>query len=696
MDHGELGLPDVTVNLDDPEGTILETTTTDANGNYQFSVSSSLISQESGFEIQVIFPNGDAATIENVTGPGIDSNIDDAGYSNLFSLNAGGSQTVNAGLVAQSIVSGKVWMDSNGDGILDNGESGLQGITVNFDDADGATLQTTTTDANGNYQFQTSPAELNQINSSGTSQFEIQVIIPSGDAATIPFASSTGIYSSINASGYTPVYTLPATGGMSNINGGLVTGNGPWASVGGEVYLDSNVNGFQDNGEPGLQAINVNVLDANGNIVDSTSTDANGDYSFFGLLPGTYVLQFIAPSGYAFSPQTTDNSAGPNGDTNPIALGAGQYDPHVNAALNGDAPIVYQTNIPILAENDSYTGIDFTADGYDPLGEPLTPVIVQQPSIGSLVFDASTGLYDYTAPTGYVGLDSFEFELSNGHAVSDVVTVQVLAYGQSLPPDQYQSFPLVVTDLFDGNGGLPLQSSVKQGQINDCWFVAAAAGESQQNPNQIKSIITDLGNGNYSVKFPGYQAEILGFHNDTHDYSSANGDWLKALEKGYGLMVLDTQAVLPLGKDFYQYINAGDTLSRAIEVITGDKAKSQTLSLTSLADVRSELNTAFANKKVVTACTEGGAENQKKAMQYGLYGDHAYTVVAYNAATDKVRLYNPHGGNPEFDNGTGGLTFLGATDPEQPPPPAKPNNNGYFWMSLSDFAKKFTEICYEQ
>lgn len=52
----------------------------------------------------------------------------------------------------------RVWFDSNGNGIQDANEPGIANVTVHLYAADGTTLlQTTTTDANGNYVFTISP-----------------------------------------------------------------------------------------------------------------------------------------------------------------------------------------------------------------------------------------------------------------------------------------------------------------------------------------------------------------------------------------------------------------------------------------------------------------------------------------------------------------------------------------------------------
>jgi serine-aspartate repeat-containing protein C/D/E len=267
------------------------TTTSIVNGYYQFNVPPSLLNQGSGsgsgsglsgnFEAQVVLPNGYAATFENAIGTGLNSNINTSGYSNVFTLVPVATQTVNAGLVeAPANVNGEVWFDSNVDGLLDNGESGLQGITVNLDNGLGQTLMTTKTDANGKYQF-----NVNLGSGSGSgSYYEIQVIIPIGGTATIEYASGSGINSNINASGYSNIFTL-TPGGNTQVNGGidLQSGSGSGsgvASVSGEVWLDSDGDGLLNNGETGLSGITVNLDNAQGTTLMITVTDANGNYQF--------------------------------------------------------------------------------------------------------------------------------------------------------------------------------------------------------------------------------------------------------------------------------------------------------------------------------------------------------------------------------------------------------------------------------
>lgn len=66
--------------------------------------------------------------------------------------------------------------------------------------------------------------------------------------------------------------------------------------IGDFVWHDKNVNGIQDNGEPGIEGVVVELT--YGSTTVTTTTDANGYYEFTGLPNGTYSVK-VASSNYA-------------------------------------------------------------------------------------------------------------------------------------------------------------------------------------------------------------------------------------------------------------------------------------------------------------------------------------------------------------------------------------------------------------
>jgi hypothetical protein len=68
-------------------------------------------------------------------------------------------------------------------------------------------------------------------------------------------------------------------------------------SIGDLVWEDSNSNGVQDAGEPGIAGVVVELFDADTDtLLGIRVTDANGNYLFEDLEPGDYYLVFTLPS----------------------------------------------------------------------------------------------------------------------------------------------------------------------------------------------------------------------------------------------------------------------------------------------------------------------------------------------------------------------------------------------------------------
>ena len=63
------------------------------------------------------------------------------------------------------------------------------------------------------------------------------------------------------------------------------------------------MDGRQDDSEPGLPNIQVNLLNTSLAIVDSCYTDADGMYAFIDKPSGDYYIEFILPDNYQFSQQ---------------------------------------------------------------------------------------------------------------------------------------------------------------------------------------------------------------------------------------------------------------------------------------------------------------------------------------------------------------------------------------------------------
>lgn len=184
-----------------------------------------------------------------------------------------------------------VWEDANGNGIQDLGEPGIPGVTVTVTGPggpvtgiDGNPVGPATTDASGAYRFDGLP-----VLPAGQ---HYTVHVDNGQDALKPYLPTTAGQGGDPAKDSS---TASAASGDLVANGDSDTtldfGFVKPVSVGDLVWVDSNHDGVQGSGEPGIPGVTLTltgpggpVTDLHGNPVGPTTTDASGHYSF-GDLP---------------------------------------------------------------------------------------------------------------------------------------------------------------------------------------------------------------------------------------------------------------------------------------------------------------------------------------------------------------------------------------------------------------------------
>jgi len=237
-------------------------------------------------------------------------------------------------VVIQAIgVGDLVWMDRNGDGIQDLGEPGLPGVEVRLLDCAGTPLDTMITLSDGSYGFGTLDA----------GDYSVWFDLPDGYTFSPQFAGQdTTMDSDADpATGVTPCFSLSDGEINTTVDAGMVPPPEPQdAAIGDFVWHDENGDGIQDPGEPGVPGVEVRLWACAGDVMDTTWTDMNGLYGFADVPADTYMIQFVLPDGYAFSPQhagadtTRDSDADPEtGITACFAIAADQQDPTRDAGL---------------------------------------------------------------------------------------------------------------------------------------------------------------------------------------------------------------------------------------------------------------------------------------------------------------------------------------------------------------------------
>ncbi len=198
-----------------------------------------------------------------------------------------------AAVVQNSAIGDYVWVDTNMDGIQDEEEMGMEGVTVNLYDCDENLLATTTTDADGNYAFDGLDA----------GDYMIGFVLPEDYVFTMMNqGENDSVDSDVDTeTGMTECITVGEDIVDNTIDAGIYMMEMPGGVIGDYVWVDANMNGIQDEDEMGMEGIEVTLYDCEDNMLASTTTDADGMYWFTELEAGDYMLGFGIPEDYMFT-----------------------------------------------------------------------------------------------------------------------------------------------------------------------------------------------------------------------------------------------------------------------------------------------------------------------------------------------------------------------------------------------------------
>ena len=202
-------------------------------------------------------------------------------------LGVAGLSTGNnfAEIAASSSIAGRVWLDSNNDGLFGTGESGIAGVAIDMSGVDSGgnpVARSTVTDASGGYHFDSLPP--------GTYSLR-EPSQPAGTLNGLTLAGSSGGTATGAALTPSAISSIPLAVAQTSVEHNF--GEIPPGQIAGNVWADNNNNGVIDPGEPGLGAVTISLsgVDDLGRAVSlSTTTAADGSYSFANLRPGNYNL----------------------------------------------------------------------------------------------------------------------------------------------------------------------------------------------------------------------------------------------------------------------------------------------------------------------------------------------------------------------------------------------------------------------
>ncbi len=254
-DDLEEGVAGFIIRLERPDGSLVTSTETDAEGRYVFD------DIEAGdYVVKEVEQQGWQITTDNA----IDVTFD--GTNGVGNIDFGNFETIE--------ISGTKYEDTNGNGTRDAGEPGLAGWTIQLDlNADGTIDDSEVTDANGDYVFE---------------------FVGPGD----PGATPIHLVTEVIQPGWVQTQPGPEDDLEHEVErfsgvdvGGVDFGNFEAIDIGGTKFEDEDGDGVRDPGEPGLSGWTI-YLDINENgVLDdgepSTVTDPFGDFLFQDIGPIT-------------------------------------------------------------------------------------------------------------------------------------------------------------------------------------------------------------------------------------------------------------------------------------------------------------------------------------------------------------------------------------------------------------------------
>jgi len=362
-------------------------------------------------------------------------------------------------------ISGTKFNDANGNGLLDSGEPGVAGITINLfagSTPSGTPQATATTGTGGAFSFPNLTA--------GT--YTLTELLPAGYEQTTP-----------GGDGALVVSLAPGQSIADALFGNrLETG-----TINGTKFEDVNGNGARDPGEDGLAGVTISLLNA-GNISSETTTDASGNFSFTGLSAGTYVLSEVVPNGFH---KTFPGSPG----TLTVTLAAGQ----TASVLFGN-----QAN----AATGSISGLKFNdANGngtQDSEEEGVAGVTIN-------LFAASGGALVATTTTGADGSFSFANVNPGDYQVAEVLPdgfVQTLPGGSGMVPVTVTAGGTASGILFGNRSAAAATGTISGFIFNDLNknevqdhgekpFAGVTVRLEDLSGNVITTVVTDA-NGNFT------------------------------------------------------------------------------------------------------------------------------------------------------------------------------------------------------
>lgn len=329
LDEGEPGVEGVVLHIEGKKTGISRDEASDSDGLYCFENL-----PDDTYTITAQLPDGMLFARYSKTGGDLRSIFSGSTRERQYSVKKAAQVTdKNVGLVQRGQISGQAFLDLNYNGVLDEGEPGYAGVTVEaIKLSNSESMGKTVTAEDGSFVIE---------NLRG-GDYRLRAILP--DDGSIFTVTGEGAADEVNLFQQKSTRRENSIQPLSIVSGGeasALIGVAQGAVITGTVFEDADYSGIKNGKEKALSGIKVYAVDGDGNIVASDTTGSKGTYKLSGILPGEYTVQVQRKKGYGFT-RLRDTRKGGNhvvslegemGVTAPITVEMGQTYEDVNAGM---------------------------------------------------------------------------------------------------------------------------------------------------------------------------------------------------------------------------------------------------------------------------------------------------------------------------------------------------------------------------
>ncbi|MEZ0472768.1 C2 family cysteine protease [Luteimonas salinilitoris] len=196
-------------------------------------------------------------------------------------------------------------------------------------------------------------------------------------------------------------------------------------------------------------------------------------------------------------------------------------------------------------------------------------------------------------------------------------------------------------------------NDVRQGQMNNCFLVAAMSAVAEQDPGAIEEMIRDNGDGTYTVTLHQYdKGGLFGIGSGWEEVQiTVTAEFPESAAQASGDVADDAQEIWPqlIEKAYAQLtggyggFEAGGSPADALSALTGESADSRPPGDLGFEDLQASFEDGDAITFLAPETFEG--EAAQLAQEHNVVGWHTYSVsdVFVQDGVQMVELRNPWG-----------------------------------------------------